>query len=261
MVDPGSDPQPVPQDNTPEIGNPSASPVASAPGVPHGRLEALTRPRSPLGPWFPIFLGRCPKISRTSSGRFRIINMEKAVLPGAPFASVPESFLFFGRTGPPPRRDQTTRLEPCPPGGCWQRNGPQRDPFFGKAPPGPRRRYGVKWPGGAMALLAPWSSGPQLHHRARLLDCSEVLSGIFFRGVKARGSESDGQVSSLTMGETWSVQETLAPGGRSHISVSGPGLGVVSLVASMPPGVYPRRMRAASDRPAPASAPGIVPPT
>jgi len=56
--------------------------------------------------------------------------LQRALSP--PFA---ERFLFSGRTGPPPSRGHATRLEPSPPGGCWQGNRPQREPvFFGKAP-------------------------------------------------------------------------------------------------------------------------------
>jgi hypothetical protein len=43
------------------------------------------------------------------------------------------TFLVLREDGAPA---ETIRLEPCPPGECWQRNGPQRDPFLGKPPTG-----------------------------------------------------------------------------------------------------------------------------
>jgi hypothetical protein len=42
-------------------------------------------------------------------------------------------FLVLREDGVPA---ETTRLEPCPPGGFWQGNGPQRDLFFLTAPRG-----------------------------------------------------------------------------------------------------------------------------
>jgi hypothetical protein len=93
-------------------------------------------------------------------------------------------FLFLREDGAPA---ETVRLEPCPPGEFWQGNGPQRDLFLEKPPRGPWRRYGRKWPGFEKNPLYSLFSRSHRYHRARLLDCSVVPPGIFFRKLKTRG--------------------------------------------------------------------------
>ena len=84
------------------------------------------------------------RISRTdSAGRTIVRNGGKTCCPARP--SPPLRNVSCSPGGQGTRHAEMTRLEPCPPGGFWQGNGPQRDPFFGKAPTGPWRRYGLKW--------------------------------------------------------------------------------------------------------------------
>jgi hypothetical protein len=77
------------------------------------------------------------------------------VLPSARFPSVAERFLFSGRTGHPPR---WLGWSPVVPGNVGKESARNETRFLDQPPPGPRRRYGVKWPGGAMNPLSALAS-------------------------------------------------------------------------------------------------------
>jgi hypothetical protein len=142
----------------------------------------------------------------------------------APFSSVPEWFLFLGRTGHPPR---SLGWSPVVPGNFGKESARNETRFLEK-PQGAAEKVRTEmvWIRKEPSL-PPLSSGRQLHHRARILDCSVLLSGFFLRR-QSKGGHS-------RMARLAATQCTHVSFSRRHgiVNPLPPGKGEVTVLARL----------------------------
>jgi hypothetical protein len=120
------------------------------------------------------------RISRTRSGRFRIIRIGEGALTTRP--SPPLRNVSCSPGGRGTRRAETARLEPCPPGNFGKEIDRNETRFLEKTPPGSRRRYGRKWPGAQRTLLLPFHRGRTDIIGTGLVIVFSFLTDFFPRG-------------------------------------------------------------------------------
>jgi hypothetical protein len=192
------------------------------------------------------------RISRTPSGRHTIIRNGERRADRAPLPSVPESVLFSGRTGHPPRRGHSAGA--LSPRGILPRKWPGTRPVFGKAPEGaPEKVRTERGLGAQRTLLTPFHQGRKDIIRTGVVIVLSFRPEFPFWQSNG-GSTSDGEVGAYAMGATWTLplppHVAVAPsclrsgsGSRGEIDMAGSSVHYRRFSRSIPLSADPPRSR------------------